>query len=221
MTDKPPDGVWALYARVSKGEDQTNQNQLLQLFPWAEARGIKYEVHQEAESSRNTRPVKEALLRRLRTGELHGIAFVSLSRWGRSTTELVGELRELDDLGRGVVSLKEGLNFATAAGKAFLGMLAVFAEFERDLVRERTLAGLRRVEAQGKRLGPPRGNQNARKHPKRTPPANPPVSSPVGDSLEQTNVRFVVSDVATVPKVAKESRVGVRPFLHTQEYTLK
>ena len=147
----------ALYARVSTGEQNT-ENQLLQLRAWASSHPeFKTEEHEEAVSSRKTRPKKEEILRRLRIGTLDGVAFVALSRWGRSTTELVGELRELHDLGRKLYSLKEGLNLDTAAGRAMVGMLAVFAEFERDLTRERVLAGLARAKAQGRRLGWPKG----------------------------------------------------------------
>lgn len=178
---------FALYARVSKGEDQTTENQTIQLLEWARAQRppVAYEIIEEAISSRDTRPKKEEVLRRLRLGLLDGVAFVSLSRWGRSTTELVGELRDLHDTGRTVVSLKEGIDLRTAAGKAMLGMLAVFAEFERDLVRERTLAGLARAKAQGKKLGARFGNQNARK---RTPPANPTSFPLGGQTVKQPSV---------------------------------
>lgn len=165
----------ALYARVSKGEDQTTENQLLELRRWAKATDADVEgEYEESVSSRDTRPQKELLLRKLRLGEIQGVVFASLSRWGRSTSELVQGMEEAQERGWTLVSLKEGLRFDTAAGKAFAGMLAVFAQFERDLVRERTLAGLARAKAQGKKLGAPKGNQNARKQ---TPPANPTRSS--------------------------------------------
>lgn len=166
---------FALYARVSKGEDQTTENQLIPLLEWARAQHppIQYEVVEEAITSRDTRPKKEEVLRRLRLGLLDGVAFVALSRWGRSTTELVGEMRDLHDLGRTAVSLKEGIDLRTAAGKAMLGMLAVFAEFERDLIRERTLAGLARAKAQGKKFGAAVHRNKSRQ----TPPAKqPPVA---------------------------------------------
>lgn len=155
----------ALYARVSTGE-QTTQNQLLQLRAWASSqKGMEFEEWDEAISSRKTRPVKEELLKRLRMGTLAGVAVVSLSRWGRSTVELVSEMRELHDLKRGFWSLKEGISLDTAAGRAMVGMLAVFAEFERDLAQERILAGLERRKAQGHKLGWPKGKP---RHPLKT-----------------------------------------------------
>lgn len=202
----------ALYARVST-EGQTCENQLIELRQYAKAHPEhEYEEHQETLSSRKTRPVKEELLRRLRLGLLSGVAFVSLSRWGRSTAELCSELPELAALKRHVVSLKEGLDLSTAAGRATLGFLAVMAEFERDLTLERTLAGLARVRAQGKRLGPPKGNQNARKHPKQTPPGNP---APLLMKDEPGNERAFVSSVvvANSPVASKvvQSSKGDRP----------
>lgn len=156
---RPPESV-ALYARVSKAEDQTTQNQMIALRQWAHASGYRVEgEYEEAISSRDTRPQKEALLKKLRIGSLNAVAFVSLSRWGRSLVELASEMREAQELGWTMISLKEGLRFDSAAGKMFAGILAVFAEFERDLNRERTLAGLARARAQGKRLGRPPKDQ--------------------------------------------------------------
>ena len=177
----------ALYARVSKAEDQTPENQLMQLQAWAQASSATIEgTYSESVSSRETRPVKEALLKKLRLGEIDAVAFVSLSRWGRSLSELAREMNEAMERGWTLISLKEGLRFDTAAGKAFGGMLAVFAEFERDLVHERTMAGLARAKAQGKKLGPKFGNQNARK---RTPPGNPGPVYSIGPKPE-TNGRL-------------------------------
>lgn len=187
----------ALYARVSK-DDQTCENQLIELRLYAKVHPDNdYEEHQEAVSSRKTRPVKEELLRRLRLGLLGGVVFVSLSRWGRSVPEVCTELPELHRLGRKVVSLKEGIDLSTAAGRAMLGFMAVMAELERDLTQERTIAGLARVRAQGKRLGPPAGNQNARKHPKLTPPVNPP---PLLIEQAVANERTFVSDQTSIHK---------------------
>lgn len=163
----------ALYARVSKDKDQTTENQLLQLRQWAAAANVTVAGEwEEPISSRDTRPKKEEVLRKLRLGELDGVAFVSLSRWGRSLSELARELDEALERGWTIISLKEGLRFDTAAGRMYAGILAVFAQFERDLVRERTLAGLARAKAQGKTLGRPR------KHAPKTPPANLDPISP-------------------------------------------
>lgn len=148
----------ALYARVSKAGDQTPENQLIELRRWAAAGGheIAGEFVDEC-SSRDTRPQKEEVLRLLRVGQIKGVAFVALDRWGRSLSELVREFEEAVERKWVMVSLKEGISFDTAAGRLYAHMLGAFAAFERDIIRERTIAGLARVRAQGKRLGRPCG----------------------------------------------------------------
>ena len=78
-----------------------------------------------------------------------------LDRWGRSVTDLLATLQELEHLGVGFVSLTEALDLTTPAGRAMAGLLAVFAELERGIVRERVRAGLAHARPNGKRLGRP------------------------------------------------------------------
>ena len=78
-----------------------------------------------------------------------------LDRWGRSVTDLLATLQELEHLGGGFVSLTEALDLATPAGRAMAGLLAVFAEFEREILRERVRAGLAHARQNGQRLGRP------------------------------------------------------------------
>ena len=76
-----------------------------------------------------------------------------LDGWGRSVTDLLTTLQELEHLGVGFVSLTEALDLTTPAGRAMAGLLAIFAEFEREILRERTRAGLAHAREIGKRLG--------------------------------------------------------------------
>jgi DNA invertase Pin-like site-specific DNA recombinase len=142
---------FALYARVSMAERQDPENQLIELRRWAAAAGhtIAGEYVDEV-SSRDTRPKKEELLRMLRVGELDGVVFVALDRWGRSTQELISEMDEFSKSGKTLISLKEGLDFSTASGRMMAQMFAVFANFERDRIRERVMAGLARARSQGR-----------------------------------------------------------------------
>jgi len=144
----------ALYARVSKGQEQDPENQLMELRRWATASGheVVGEFVDEI-SSRDTRPQKEAVLRMLRLGELDGVAFVALDRWGRTMSELVLEMEEFSQTGKTIISMKEGIDLSTAAGKLFSHVLAAMANFERDRTRERTLAGLARARALGRPIG--------------------------------------------------------------------
>ena len=82
-----------------------------------------------------------------------GVATGSLG--SRSVTDLLATLQELEHLGVGFVSLNEALDLTTPAGRAMAGLLAIFAEFEREILRERTRAGLAHARQNGKRLGRP------------------------------------------------------------------
>lgn len=156
----------AIYARVSKALDQHPENQLIELRQWAAA--MKHEVVGEFVdeiSSKDTRPQKETVLKMIRRGEVQGVAFWTLDRWGRTMGELVLELEEFGRMGWIMYSHREGIDLSTAAGRLAAHVFAAMANFERDRIRERTLLGLARARAQGKRLGRPR----------KTPPANPTV----------------------------------------------
>ncbi len=145
---------------MSKAIEQNPENQLIELRNWAKAAGHEVEGEYVDEiSSKDTRPQKELVLKKLRLGELDGVAFVCLDRWGRTMSELVLELEEFSKSGKSLISLKEGLDLSTAAGRLMGNMLAAMANFERDRIRERTLMGLARARAQGKKLGrPPKNN---------------------------------------------------------------
>jgi putative DNA-invertase from lambdoid prophage Rac len=83
------------------------------------------------------------------------MALWRLDRWGRSVTDLLATLQELEQLGVGFVSLTEALDLTTPAGRAMAALLAVFAEFEREILSERVRAGLAHARQNGKRLGRP------------------------------------------------------------------
>lgn len=147
----------AIYARVSKALEQNPENQLIELRRWANASGYMIEGEYVDEvSSKDTRPNKELVLKKLRLNEIDGVAFIALDRWGRTMSELVLELEEFSKTGKSLISLKEGLDLSTAAGRLMANVLAAMANFERDRIRERTMLGLARARAQGKKLGRPR-----------------------------------------------------------------
>jgi putative DNA-invertase from lambdoid prophage Rac len=77
-----------------------------------------------------------------------------LDRWGRSVTDLLATLQELEHLGGGLRVADRGA-LTTPAGRAMAGLLAVFAAFEREILGERTRAGLAHARQNGKRLGRP------------------------------------------------------------------
>src|SRR5262249_43074933 len=78
-----------------------------------------------------------------------------LDRWGRSLADLVTTLKELTELGVGFIFLTDALDLTTSTGRALAGLLAVFAEFERDILRERVKAGIVQAHRAGRLHGRP------------------------------------------------------------------
>lgn len=109
----------------------------------------------EVGSGAAKREAREKLMEAARRREIDLVLVWRLDRWGRSVTDLLVTLQELEHLGVGFVSLTEALDLTTPSGRAMAGLLAVFAEFEKDILRERTRAGLAQARLEGKRLGRP------------------------------------------------------------------
>jgi putative DNA-invertase from lambdoid prophage Rac len=145
-----------LYARVSTNDQQTLPMQNRALREHAARRGwtIAMQVR-EIGSGAAKREAREKLLVAARRREIDVVLVWRLDRWGRSVTDLLTTLQELEHLGVGFVSLTEALDLTTPAGRAMAGLLAIFAEFEREILRERTRAGLANARQNGKRLGRP------------------------------------------------------------------
>src|SRR6202167_2573220 len=145
-----------LYSRVSTHDQQTLPLQNRALREYAAQRGwtIALQV-KEVGSGASQRQLREKLLEAARRREIDVVLVWRLDRWGRSVTDLLTTLEELDHLGVGFVSLTEALDLTTPAGRAMAGLLAVFAAFEREILRERVRAGLAHARQNGKRLGRP------------------------------------------------------------------
>lgn len=86
-----------------------------------------------------------------RRREVDAIVVWRLDRWSRSVADLIVTLRELTDLGVGFVSLTEALDLTTSTGRAMASLLAVFAEFEREILRERVRAGIAQTHQECRR----------------------------------------------------------------------
>jgi putative DNA-invertase from lambdoid prophage Rac len=145
-----------LYARVSTNDQQTLAMQNRAMREYADRRGwtIALQVR-EVNSGAAKREARERLLEAARRRDIDIVLVWRLDRWGRSVTDLLATLQELEHLGVGFVSLTEALDLTTPAGRAMAGLLAIFAEFEREILRERTRAGLAHARQNGKRLGRP------------------------------------------------------------------
>jgi DNA invertase Pin-like site-specific DNA recombinase len=145
-----------LYARVSTSDQQTLAMQNRAMREYAARRGwtIVLQVR-EVNSGAVKREAREKLLEAARRREIDVALVWRLDRWGRSVTDLLTTLQELEHLGVGFVSLTEALDLTTPAGRAMAAMLAVFAAFEREVLQERTKAGLAHARENGIRLGRP------------------------------------------------------------------
>ena len=143
-----------LYARVSTHEQQTLTLQRETMEAYVEQRAWDIVVLvEEIGSGGRERWQRETLMRAARRRDIDAIVVWRLDRWGRSLPDLVGTLHELQALGVGFISLSEALDFMTPTGRAMAGLLAIFAEFEREILRERVKAGI----AQARKRGTPHG----------------------------------------------------------------
>lgn len=150
----------AIYARTSTERNQTVENQLRQLnevglrLGWTIV-AVHTDEGVSGTKGRDRRPGFDAVLRGIARREFDLVAVWSICRLGRSLQDLVGFLAEVQARGVGIYCHTQALDSTTPSGRALFGMIAVFSEFERAMIRDRVLAGLERTKAKGTRLGRP------------------------------------------------------------------
>lgn len=147
----------AFYLRVSTGS-QTVENQRRELAAAAEQRGwTVIELYSDngvsGAKGREQRPAFDRLCKDAVAGKFDVIAAWSVDRLGRSVLHLAQFVEEMRAAGVGLFLLKQGIDSETPTGRAMLGMCSVFAELEREIIRERIHSGLARARSKGKRLG--------------------------------------------------------------------
>ena len=146
----------ALYARVSTHDQQTLGLQSDSISAYIRNRGWKVVSQiKDIGSGATGRPGREELLKAARRREIDVVVVWRLDRWGRSVADLMTTLRELNDLGVGFVSLTEALDLTTPTGRAMAGLLAIFAEFEREILREQVRAGIAQARKEDRPHGRP------------------------------------------------------------------
>jgi putative DNA-invertase from lambdoid prophage Rac len=146
-----------LYARVSTHDQQTLGLQSEAMTTYIKNRGwVATSRVEDIGSGSKDRPGRESLLMAARRREIDVIVVWRLDRWGRSVADLMATLGEMTELGVGFVSLTEALDLTTPTGRAMAGMLAIFAEFEREILRERVRAGIAQARKEGRPHGRPR-----------------------------------------------------------------
>lgn len=148
----------AVYARVSTMTGQTCDTQLNELRGYIHSRGwqsIEF-VDEGHSGAKQSRPALDALMKAVHRRQVDVVVVVALDRLGRSLSHLVRVIEDWQTLGVSLLSLRDGLDLSSASGRLQLHVLAALAQFERERVRERVLAGLQRARSQGVRLGRPR-----------------------------------------------------------------
>jgi DNA invertase Pin-like site-specific DNA recombinase len=147
----------AIYARVSTSE-QTSESQVESLRLYCLSRGLgEPAVFRDDGISgvRDNRPQLDALRERIRRGEVSAVVVTKIDRLGRSVGMVLRFWDEAEAAGVRVVVTEQGIDTSTPAGRLMRTMLAAVAEFERELILERTALGIARARAAGKRFGRP------------------------------------------------------------------
>jgi putative DNA-invertase from lambdoid prophage Rac len=144
----------ALYARISTTE-QTVDNQRFELQRYCEARGwtITEFLDEGVSGAKESRPALDRLMTGARRRDIDAVVVWKLDRLGRSLKHLLFVIDELTTRGVQFISLGEGIDTGTAAGRLQLHILGALAEFERERIRERVTLGLARARRSGIRLG--------------------------------------------------------------------
>ena len=150
----------AIYCRTSK-TDQNPENQRIELEKFAKAMNYDYVVFEEKESTKKTRPIKNQIFQDALKKKYDLILVWKLDRWARSMQELINDLELLKQNKVEFRTLKENIVLDNnPTNKLMINILSSFAQFERDIIRERTLAGLERARKQGIKLGRPKGSKD-------------------------------------------------------------
>jgi DNA invertase Pin-like site-specific DNA recombinase len=154
----------AIYCRVST-IDQTPENQKIELERYAKAMGWDYIIFEETESTRLSRPIKNKIFQEACRKEWDLIFVWKLDRWARSMQELVNDFVILRNNKVGFRTLIENIAIDDSpTNQLMVNIFCSFADFERAVIRERTMAGLARARAQGKHLGYPKGRPRTKEN---------------------------------------------------------
>lgn len=193
----------AIYARVSQ-DSQTVENQLQELQAVAQRQGwtvtaIFTDEGISGAKGREKRPGFDALLKGVARRDFEMIAAWSVDRLGRSLSHLVAFLGDIQTKGVDLYLHQQGLDTSTSAGRAMFGMLGVFAELERSLIRERVMAGLRRTSKKSGRRPMPESRAKA-------------IRGSLKDGMGiRAAARLHRASPTTVTKIARQMAPEIRP----------
>lgn len=143
----------ALYVRVSTTDRQDPAMQVRELTEYANARAFPiYQVYEDKgySGSNGNRPMLKALMRDIHEGKVSHVLCWRLDRWFRSLKEVVVTLNDLTESGVTFISLKDGIDLSNSTGRLMANLLACFAQFELEVIRERVRSGLENARRHGR-----------------------------------------------------------------------
>lgn len=193
----------AIYARVSTS-DQSCERQIAELTDFAD-RG-RFEVigtfRETASGTKTNRTARNRIIDLAQARKLDAVLVTEISRWGRSTQDLLDTLHKLASWKVSVIAMN-GMTFEfdTPHGRMMATMLAGFAQFERDLLSERVKSGLAAAKARGKKLG---------RQPGQRPKSDKLASKVIQAVTEGRSYRWIARDIGisknTVADIVKRHR---------------
>lgn len=149
----------ALYARTSTSRDQNPAMQLEDLRRLAEQRGwqvVGEYVDVGHSGAKDRRPELDRLMRDVHAGKLNAVLCWRFDRFARSVRHLVSALDDFRARGIDFISMNDGIDTSTPAGRFTFHVIAAVAELEREIIRERVSAGLALARRRGARVGRPK-----------------------------------------------------------------
>ena len=189
----------AIYTRVST-DDQTTQNQILELKEIAQRKGLTVvsEFTDEGVSGakgRDKRTGFDNLIKGAIKKDFDTILVWSVDRLGRSLQDLVSFLNEIHSVDCDLYIHQSGIDTSTPAGRAMFQMCGIFAELERSIIRERVIAGQKRAKAEGKHIGRPSNLNEGLIH----------------------SIKYMREQGVGIRKIAKDLKVGISTVYKVME----
>jgi len=160
MTENKTTRICAIYSRVSTSEqDPMKQVDLLETFSSQQNIKVHKVYIDEISGTKSSRPSLDLMLKDMRQGYFNCILIYKLDRLGRSLQHLITILEELHNKNVDLIVSSMNIDTKTASGKLLFNIMGAVAEFERELISERTKMGLKKAKNVGKR-GPDKGPRN-------------------------------------------------------------
>jgi DNA invertase Pin-like site-specific DNA recombinase len=153
----------AIYIRVSR-QDLHPENQLIELKKFCDEKQYEiYEVYEDRISGiKESRPALGKMLKDATEKKFDVILIWKLDRLGRSLSHLVKLVRHLNNIGIDLICKTQNIDTTTSGGKLLFHIFCAIAEFERDLISERTKAGMERARSEGKQIGRKKGQKDTK-----------------------------------------------------------